>query len=68
MNRKLIAIAVAAFAAIFLFGVPFPLIVATAALIGWLGFGQAAQGVQGGGPGGGEGQGDGGGPGGEAEG
>lgn len=36
-NRSLLAIAAAAFCAIFAFGLPFPLIVAAAALIGYLG-------------------------------
>ncbi len=36
-NRWLITIAVAAFVAIFVFDVPFPAIIATAALLGWLG-------------------------------
>lgn len=36
-NRWLITIAVAAFVAIFVFDVPFPAIIATAALFGWLG-------------------------------
>ena len=36
-NRALLAIAAAAFVAIFAFGLPFPLIVAVAALIGYLG-------------------------------
>jgi len=36
-NRIMVAIAVLAFVAIFVFGVPFPLIIATAALVGWAG-------------------------------
>lgn len=36
-NRVMVAIAVAAFAAIFVFGVPFPLIILAAGVIGWIG-------------------------------
>jgi chromate transporter len=36
-NRFMVAVAAAAFLAIFFFGVPFPLIVAAAGLLGWIG-------------------------------
>jgi chromate transporter len=36
-NRSMLAVAAAAFLAIFFFGIPFPLIVAAAGLIGWIG-------------------------------
>jgi chromate transporter len=36
-NRIMVAIAAAAFVAIFVFGVPFPIIIAAAALVGWVG-------------------------------
>ena len=48
-NRVMLVIAAASFVAIFAFGAPFPLIVATAALIGWTGAKAGLAGFQGGG-------------------
>jgi chromate transporter len=48
-TQAMLAIAAASFVAIFAFGVPFPLIVAVAALIGWAGARAGLAGFQGGG-------------------